>query len=57
MPIHWAKFDLAYHPWTEPIERLEKAGANAPYTLITPKIGQVFDLQNPPQERWWKQVK
>lgn len=57
MPIHWAKFDLAYHHWTEPIERLEKAGANAPYALITPKIGQVFDLQNPPQERWWKQVK
>ena len=25
LPIHWGKFKLSLHPWTEPVERLEKA--------------------------------
>ena len=49
VPIHWGKFDLAYHTWTDPIQRFLQAAANQPYQTATPQIGQVFDLQNLPQ--------
>ena len=44
VPIHWAKFDLAFHPWTEPIERLIKATVNPQETVISKvlKLGHVL---------------
>ena len=57
LPIHWAKFDLAYHPWQEPMQRLYATSQGRNYVLVTPKIGEVFDLQNPPQKRWWEDAK
>lgn len=56
VPIHWAKFDLAYHPWKEPIEHFMLAVENKPYQVATPKIGQIFSLQNLPTEHWWETV-
>ena len=57
VPIHWGKFDLAYHTWKDPIQRFLQAAANQPYQTATPQIGQVFDLQNLPQGKWWESVK
>lgn len=57
VPIHWAKFDLAYHTWKDPIQRFLKAATNQPYQMATPKIGEVFDLQHLPHEKWWESVK
>lgn len=57
LPIHWAKFDLAYHSWREPIQRLYLAAQEQNYVLVAPKIGEVFDLQNPPQQKWWEDAK
>ncbi|MCP1771893.1 L-ascorbate metabolism protein UlaG (beta-lactamase superfamily) [Neisseria perflava] len=59
MPIHWAKFDLSFHPWKEPIERFVPAAAAKNLPLATPKIGQVFhlDINALPQEKWWESVK
>lgn len=54
LPIHWAKFDLAYHNWDEPIKRLLKASEKSNFTLITPKIGEIFTLRNLPQDMWWR---
>ncbi|KAE9530351.1 MBL fold metallo-hydrolase [Testudinibacter aquarius] len=54
VPIHWAKFDLAYHTWTDPIERFSTATDGKPLQTATPKIGQTFTLDNLPQEKWWK---
>ncbi|MDG2951495.1 MBL fold metallo-hydrolase [Exercitatus varius] len=56
VPIHWAKFDLAYHNWKDPIERFTKAAADKSYQVATPKIGQTFDMNNLPQEKWWQSV-
>ncbi|QSE96167.1 MBL fold metallo-hydrolase [Fulvivirga lutea] len=52
-PIHWAKFDLSVHPWKEPIKRATTAASNQNVTVVTPLIGEVFDLQHPPQRTWW----
>ncbi|TCP93223.1 L-ascorbate metabolism protein UlaG (beta-lactamase superfamily) [Cricetibacter osteomyelitidis] len=57
VPIHWAKFDLAYHNWKEPIERFTKAAEGKSYEVATPKIGQVFSLDNLPKEKWWEKAK
>ena len=57
MPVHWAKFDLAYHGWKEPIERFMSAAEGKPLQTATPKIGEVFHIERLPQERWWESVK
>lgn len=59
MPIHWAKYDLAFHPWKEPIERYLVAAKNAPFPVLTPKIGQTYHLSEAAtvQEKWWRSVK
>lgn len=53
VPIHWAKFDLAFHPWKEPIERFTKAAEGKSLRVGTPQIGQTFSLASLPQKRWW----
>lgn len=55
MPVHWAKFALAYHAWNEPIERLLKKAAEEQVKVVTPKIGEpVIIGQNQPIETWWR---
>ena len=56
MPIHWAKFDLSYHPWKEPIERFMVAAEGKPIQVTTPQIGQIFELTHLPKERWWVSI-
>ncbi|MDO4907851.1 MAG: MBL fold metallo-hydrolase [Neisseria sp.] len=56
MPVHWGKFDLANHTWTDGINRFTKAAEENGITAATPKIGQVFNISDEtlPQEKWWK---
>lgn len=53
LPVHWGKFDLAMHKWTEPIERLEIAAKAQGIELVTPYIGEIFTLEALPKNRWW----
>jgi L-ascorbate metabolism protein UlaG (beta-lactamase superfamily) len=55
LPVHWLTFDLALHPWAEPVEQaVEKAGELG-VDLITPKVGELVDLGGRvPTERWWE---
>lgn len=53
LPIHWATFDLAFHPWAEPIERL-LAGAEGA-KVATPRPGERFELDGAlPLTPWWR---
>jgi L-ascorbate metabolism protein UlaG (beta-lactamase superfamily) len=57
MPVHWGKFGLAYHPWTEPIERFTAAADTAIISYTTPLIGeQVVIGKHYPKSKWWKEV-
>jgi L-ascorbate metabolism protein UlaG (beta-lactamase superfamily) len=57
LPIHWGLFTLAYHGWTEPIERVLVAAGRAGVTVIAPRPGQsVEPTTAPPLERWWPDV-
>ena len=53
VPIHWGKFDLAYHTWRDPIIRFLAAAQDKSLITATPKIGQTFTLEQLPQEKWW----
>ena len=54
LPVHWAKFTLAMHPWNDPIKRVVEKAKELEMKVLTPKIGQplVFD-NNLPSETWW----
>ena len=39
VPIHWATFRLAPHPWSEPVERLLAAAGEAGVDVAVPKPG------------------
>ncbi len=54
LPVHWGTFTLAYHGWTEPIERVLLAARAAGVTLAIPKPGESFEPSSvTPPERWW----
>nr|WP_281890819.1 MBL fold metallo-hydrolase [Paenibacillus sp. YYML68] len=57
MLIHWGAFTLAYHGWTEPIERAVAAADQAKVKLIAPPIGETIQLVGelaPSHSSWWK---
>lgn len=56
-PIHWGKFDLALHPWDEPIQRATKAAKALNVRMATPLIGEVFSPESAPNTPWWSAVK
>jgi L-ascorbate metabolism protein UlaG (beta-lactamase superfamily) len=55
LPIHWGRFDLALHGWDEPIQRLLAATGIDNSVVVTPLIGERFQVASPlPQHQWWK---
>jgi L-ascorbate metabolism protein UlaG (beta-lactamase superfamily) len=55
MPVHWGTFNLSYHSWTEPVERLLSASAEMGVEVAIPKPGQSVEPERPPAvERWWR---
>lgn len=55
LPVHHSKFSLAQHSWDEPLISISELSKDAPYTLATPMIGEVVDLNKPDQhfKQWW----
>ncbi|MCW4456075.1 MBL fold metallo-hydrolase [Flavobacterium sp. MXW15] len=55
LPIHNGTFDLAFHDWDEPMERVLAAAQARGVAISTPLLGQAVDAsQPPPVERWWR---
>jgi L-ascorbate metabolism protein UlaG (beta-lactamase superfamily) len=55
MPIHWATFNLAMHPWTEPIERLLSEAARKNVSLVIPAPGETYAAESKAyNSRWWE---
>lgn len=54
LPVHWGTFDLAFHSWAEPVERLLAAADPVSTPVVVPMVGQRVDLIRPqPGRRWW----
>lgn len=59
MPIHWGAFKLAFHTWTDPVERLEVEAKRLGLPVTTPVIGVPIILSNPPLApigHWWEKI-
>ena len=53
-PVHWAAFNLAFHPWYEPIERLTEEAWRRGVHVAAPMIGRIIDYHHPaPTDLWW----
>ena len=57
IPVHWATFALAFHPWTEPVERVIVAAEKAGVQIATPKPGESVRLSSHRGiDRWWPEL-
>jgi len=56
LPIHWGAFTMAFHDWTDPIERILNEAHELNMPVTTPKIGEPVILGNVtfPTEKWWE---
>jgi L-ascorbate metabolism protein UlaG (beta-lactamase superfamily) len=52
LPIHWGGLQLAYHGWTEPVERVLAAAKQA--TVVIPRPGEPIEPTTAPVlAHWW----
>ena len=57
MPIHIGTFDLAFHAWSEPFDRIVALAEQRNVLITTPQMGEVFNLMQPHKGRaWWLEV-
>ena len=58
IPVHSGKFELAHHPWKEPLSRINSLALPVGLRLLTPRIGEPIFLQG--QDRtftpWWEEA-
>jgi L-ascorbate metabolism protein UlaG (beta-lactamase superfamily) len=53
--VHNSTFDLAFHTWRDPLERVAALSAQHGIALATPEIGEVLTLGRPRENKqWWK---
>lgn len=54
MPIHWGTFNLALHPWNEPIHTLLAYAEEKNISLLAPRPGEPVTVTGQPYiNRWW----
>lgn len=55
LPVHWATFNLAFHGWREPADRVVAAAAKNGVHIVVPKPGEFVEPLAAPerQEAWW----
>ncbi|WP_329740412.1 MBL fold metallo-hydrolase [Dyella sp. A6] len=57
LPVHNGTFDLAFHPWQEPFERVLALSQTKGIALATPRMGERVDLSAPRAATlWWREV-
>lgn len=57
LPIHWATFNLAFHRWAEPAQRVCAAADRVGARVVIPLPGQRIDVLDPPElDDWWTAV-
>ncbi|TDC23848.1 MBL fold metallo-hydrolase [Streptomyces sp. 8K308] len=56
LPIHWATFNLAPHPWDEPAEWSLRAASAAGVAVTMPRPGESFEptAGDLPGAPWWR---
>lgn len=56
MPIHWGTFNLAFHTWTDPVERVIEFAEQKHIDLILPAPGETYVYNGKPYvNKWWEE--
>lgn len=58
MLTHWGAFTLAYHSWTDPVERASQEAEKKGVRLLTPRVGETIPLGReslPAASSWWRE--
>lgn len=54
LPVHWGTFNLAMHPWAEPVDVLL---AKSPEGLVMPRLGEPVEPSRVESvQPWWRDV-
>jgi L-ascorbate metabolism protein UlaG (beta-lactamase superfamily) len=57
IPLHWGTFNLAFHDWSEPVDRLWRDAKARDITLAVPRPGERVDVDDPPPvDGWWQAI-
>jgi L-ascorbate metabolism protein UlaG (beta-lactamase superfamily) len=57
VPVHWATFVLAFHAWSDPIDRLWREAKARGVRLAVPRPGERIDAADPPAvDDWWQTI-
>lgn len=57
-PVHNSTFDLAFHAWRDPLDRIADLSATQKVALATPVIGEVMTIGQPrTNARWWADLR
>jgi L-ascorbate metabolism protein UlaG (beta-lactamase superfamily) len=55
IPVHWCTFVLAFHAWSEPVDRVWREAKERDVRLAVPRPGQRVDVDSPPEvDAWWQ---
>lgn len=56
IPVHWGAFTLAFHSWTDPIERVTKEASERRVHIATPRIGETVAIADKENRggAWWR---
>jgi L-ascorbate metabolism protein UlaG (beta-lactamase superfamily) len=55
LPVHWGKFKLSLHSWTDPINRAVAQAKLMSQKITTPMIGEIVKLDTISSgSHWWK---
>lgn len=57
LPVHWGRYQLAHHGWTEPAERAKMAAKCRAVDLVVPAPGQPIGYPFQVQRQWWPDAK
>lgn len=58
LPVHWLTFDLALHPWAEPVEQVVETAAALGVEVLTPRPGEIVDLGSSVHtSKWWEEIR
>ncbi|MGP3959687.1 MBL fold metallo-hydrolase [Nonomuraea sp. 3N208] len=57
LPVHWATFTLALHPWAEPVDRLWREAKARDVKIVVPRPGEAVDTTAAPAvDGWWEML-
>jgi L-ascorbate metabolism protein UlaG (beta-lactamase superfamily) len=57
IPLHWGTFNLAFHDWSEPVDRLWREAKARGIRLAVPRPGERVNVDDPPPvDGWWQAI-